>query len=254
MTWKEKIILALQEELEPQGFRHLKSKRTFERPVDRDIKVGMRYFVASYYRGFTDVELLAHAEYRDLEGVIYQLINLTAAKSGHFGIVYNLRWLIPDKEYNKDPLHMDLAFRDNDSEETNQKKLEGLIIKIREYILPSIERMSERDSAIEVAIELDRRNLIFIEGVVPVMYCLWKHDKKAASDYLEEKRLRLLEDVEPWEWELLERYKNGERFGGVKQIKNGVEYGVNNPLNAYAYDEFWGRAKLIKEWINNQSY
>ena len=254
MTWKEKIILALREELEPLGFRHLKSQRLFGRQVDRDIKVGMSYIIASYHRGFTDVELLAQAEYRYLEDVIYQLNNLTVAKSGHFGIAYNLRWLIPDKEYKKDPLHMDLVFRDNDSEETNQKKLEGLIIKIREYILPSIERMAKRDSAIEVTIELDRSNLIFIEGVVPVMYCLWKHDKKTALDYLEEKRLRLLEKVEPWEWELLDRYKNGERFGGIKQIKNGVAYGTDNPSRAYAYDDFIEKAKLIKEWINNQTY
>ncbi len=254
MTWKEKIILALQEELEPLGFRHHKSRKKFERKIDSDIKVGMYYTVASYHRGFTDVELMAFADYRDLEEVIYQLNNLSATKYGHFGMIYNLRWLLSDEEKKKDPLLMDLTFRDDDIEEINNRKMESLIFKIRKYMLPSIERMSERDSAIEVAIELDRRNLIFIEGVVPVMYCLWKHDKKAASDYLEEKRLRLLEDVEPWEWELLERYKNGERFGGVKQIKNGVEYGVNNPLNAYAYDEFWGRAKLIKEWINNQSY
>lgn len=226
----------------------------FERKIDRDIKVGMSYIVASYHRGFTDVELLAHAEYRDLEETIYQLNNLIAAKSRHFGIVYNLQWLIADEEYKKDPLLMDLAFRDRDSEETNQKKLERLIFKIRKYILPSIERMSKRDSAIEVAKELDKSNLLFIEGIVPVMYCLWKHDKKAALDYLEEKRLRKLQNVEPWEWELLERYKNGERFGGEKQIKNGIAFGGNNPHNAYAYDEFLGRAKLIKEWVENQSY
>lgn len=73
------------------------------------------------------------------------------------------------------------------------------------------------------------------------MYYVWKHDKKAALDYLEEKRLRLQGRVKPEEWELLERYKNGERFG--KQ----------NPFNALSYDEFMAFAKRFKEWVGEQA-
>lgn len=84
------------------------------------------------------------------------------------------------------------------------------------------------------------------------MHCLWKKDKKAALDYLEEKRLQLLGYVESWEWELLERYKNGERFGGVEYTKNGLRFGVNNPTHAAIYDEYLQFADQFKGWVENQ--
>ena len=72
------------------------------------------------------------------------------------------------------------------------------------------------------------------------MHCLWKHDKKAALDYLEEKRLRLLEWVEPWEWELMERFKNGERFGDKK------------PVGAMNYENYMDFVAKFREWLNHQ--
>ena len=71
------------------------------------------------------------------------------------------------------------------------------------------------------------------------MYYVWEHDKKAALDYLEEKRLRLLGKVKSEEWELLDRFKKGERFG--KQ----------NPFNALSYDEFMAFYRRFKDWVGD---
>ena len=61
-------------------------------------------------------------------------------------------------------------------------------------------------------------------------------------DYLEEKRLRLLKRVKTEEWGLVERFKNGERFG------------EKNPSNALTYDEFMTFASRFKEWVQEQDY
>jgi len=247
MKLREKIQLTLQEELEPLGFRYYKSLKTFKRSVDKNIIVGMYYDADCFHHGFTDITLYLFGEYRDLENVLNKLQDRTFAQYGR--VVCRLQWLLPEGEM----ANLDLSFQDSDSEETYNRKLRKLICQMKTYALPYLERLSHKDSAIEEAIALDRRDLFFIEGVVPVMYCVWKHDKKAALDYLEEKRQRFLGRVEPWEWERLERFKNGERFGGMEQIKNGVQYGVNNPLNAYAYDEFMGFVSRFNEWLETQN-
>ena len=74
------------------------------------------------------------------------------------------------------------------------------------------------------------------------MYWVWKHDKQAALDYLEEKRLRLLKRVKTEEWELVERFKSGERFG------------EKNPFNALTYNEFMTFSTRFKEWVEEQDY
>ena len=249
MKLKERIQLALQEELQPLGFRYIKTRTTFERNVDKNITAGLVYVADCFHHGFTDINLISLAEYHDIGEALYKLLNKTIAKDRHFGLIYQLPWLMPLKE--KQFYIMDSSFRDSDSEDIFNKKLEKLIYQMRKYSLPTIERMSHKDSAIEVAIELDRKDLIFQEGVVPVMYCIWKHDKKAALDYLEEKRLRLLKRVEPWEWDLVERYRKGERFGRAVPIPNGMQYRVGEPFNALSYDDFMGFVNKFNEWLES---
>ena len=60
------------------------------------------------------------------------------------------------------------------------------------------------------------------------------------DDYLEEKRLRLLERVKPEEWDFLERFKKGELLGEKR------------PLHAYAYDKFLGFANQFEKWVEEQ--
>jgi len=250
MTWKEKIIQTLRNELEPLGFRYLKSMTDFRLTVDKNTTLYLGLVVDRYWRGTTDISLVPSANYRDIEEVVYQLFDISVAKYGRCRIGSRVEWLMPKEQY----MYGDLDFRDCNDEKSNNKKMDMLLYRLKTYALPFLERLSHRESALEETISLDRKWHLFQEGIVPVMYCLWKHDKKSALDYLEEKRLRLLEMVEPWEWDLLERFKNGERFGGVEIIENGIIYGGNDPGHAYDYDVFLGHAKKIKEWINNQTY
>lgn len=236
MKLKEKIQIAIQAELEPLGFRYYKSRSVFERNVDRDTTVGMLYDADCFHQGFTDITLYPRASYRDIEEVLYRLINKTVAEDGHFGFVCRLQWLMPEGE----SANWDFNFRESDNEEIYNKKLEKLLWRMRTYALPYIERLSHKDSAIEEAAVLDRKDLIFSEGVVPIMYCVWEHDPKAALEYLEEKRLRLLGRVKPEEWELLDRFKSGERFG------------EKNPLHAFAYDNFIDFANRFEKWVEEQ--
>ena len=236
MTLKEKIQIALQTELEPLGFRYVKSMRSFKRNVDENTTVKLVYDADCFHRGFTDVTLLSGAYYQDIEEVLYKLTNQTVAKNGHFGFVCRLQWLMPEGE----SANLDFCFGECDSEETYNKKLERLLWRMKAYALPYIERLSHKDSAIEEAAVLDRKDLIFSEGVIPIMYCVWKHDKKAALDYLEEKRLRLLERVKPEEWDYLERFKKGELLGEKR------------PLHAYACDKFLGFANRFEKWAEEQ--
>ncbi len=236
MILKERIQAAIQTELEPLGFHWLKSRTIFKRSVDRNTVVRILYDADCFHRGITDVTLCAGAEYRDIEGVLYMLTNESVRKRGHFGFVCRLQWLMPEEE----SANWDFCFMDTDDDTAFNKKLEKLLWRMKTYLLPYVEKLSDKDSAIVEAAKLDRRGLIFFEGVVPIMYCLWKHDKKAALDYLEEKRLRLLGWVEPWEWELLERYNNGERFG------------EHNPMSAAIYEKYMNFVSKFKEWLKEQ--
>lgn len=233
MKIKDKIRTAIQKEIEPLGFHYVKSARGFERIIDKNTIVKIVYDADCFHPGFTDITLLSAAYYLDIEEVLYKLTDMTVNEEGHLGIICRLQWLIPEEE----SANLDFCFRDSDNEETYYYKLHNLLWRMKTYTLEHINRLSQKDTAIKEAIWLDSKDLILAEGVVPVMYCIWKHDKKAALDYLEEKRLRLLGRVKPEEWELLERFKNGERFG------------KHNPLNANIYDEYMTFSARFKEWV-----
>ena len=236
MTIKDKIRIAIQAELEPLGFRYYKSTNVFKHRIDNSTTVELVYDADCFHSGFTDVTLLSGTSYRDIEEVLYKMTNRTVAKDGHFRLVGRLQWLMPEGE----SANLDFSFRDNDDEDVNNKKLEKLLCRMNTYALPYIERLSHRDSAIEEAAVLDKKGLIFSEGVVPIMYCVWKRDKNAALEYLEEKRLRLLGRVKPEEWELLDRFKAGERFG------------EKNPLYAHAYEKYMDFANMFEKWVEGR--
>lgn len=259
MNYTEKIRLALQEELEPLGFRYLKTRSSFTKKLDKDTTLKFVYNPIRFRYG-TSVSILSGAEYRDIEEVVYKLSDYTVARYGHLDLSARLEWLMPKQR----SWGRDFEFLERESDEINDEKLEKLMHRVRTFSLPYIERLSHKDTALEAATELEREGHIFTEGVVPVMHCLWRHDKKAALDYLEEKRLRLLANVEPWEWELLERFKNGEWFAGVEYTKDivhtrGVEIikesyhcGVNNPSHAAAYDDYMQFIPRFMDWMESQ--
>lgn len=241
MKLKDRIRQALQQELEPLGFRYLKSTGDFKRSINKETNVYVYYIPDCFDRGITHVTLLAGAEYRDIEDIIYKLNNTTSAKCGHFKLSCRLHWLMPKEEESE--ILYDISFRNEDSEDKCREKIEKLLYWMNTYLLPYIEKLSHRESAIEATLLLDRRFLINQEFVVPVMYCVWKHDKKAALDYLEEKRLGHLKYVKPGEWGTLERMKNGETIPPK-----------DRPFYAIAYEEYVESAKKCREWIEAQDY
>ena len=133
--------------------------------------------------------------------------------------------------------------RERRTEDEYNRKLNKIIERIKTHLLPYVEALSYKDSALEKAIGLEKRSLLFFEYVIPIMYCVWKHDKKAALDYLEERGMRLRKLVKPEEWDRLERTKKGEQF---------MQY--ERPINALAYEEYIEGSKKIREWIESQEY
>ena len=240
MDIKERILATLKKEFEPLGYRYLKSQSTFKRKVDKDTIVYLYYDASRYHRGFTTVAFYANGEYRDLRKELQDQC-IIDVRYWHFGFCSRLEWLMP-KDRPSSP--WDFVFRDDDTEEAVNQKLEEMAWCVRTYLIPFLERLSHRSSALEEAIALDQKFLLLGDMfLIPVMYCIWKHDKKAALDYLEEKRQRKLVLVEPGEWVRLERMKNGETF-------TQEEY----PAYALLYEEYVEKSQKIKEWIWSQNY
>ena len=77
MKLKDRIRQALQQELEPLGFRYLKSTGDFKRSINKETNVYVYYIPDCFDRGITHVTLLAGAEYRDIEDIIYNLNSAT---------------------------------------------------------------------------------------------------------------------------------------------------------------------------------
>ena len=236
MTLKEKITSAIQTELEPLGFRYLKSANDFKRIVDKNTTLYLGYLADCFHRDFIVINLYPAACFRDIEEIQYKLTGCTVARNGHLRLTCRLQWLMPEGE----SAYWDFRFQESDDEDTYNRKVEKLLWRIKTYALPYLERLTNKDSAIAEAINLDRNDCICFEGIASIMYCLWKHDKKAALDCLEEKRLRLLKLVKPEEWEILERFNNGERFGN------------KNPVQASIYMDYLDFVAKFKEWMKEQ--
>lgn len=236
MNLKERIQNAIRAELEPLGFRYLKSTSDFKLVIDSNTLVFLGYVADCFHRGQIDVNLYPAACYQDIENVQYKLAGYSTGKNGHLRLTCRLQWLMPEGE----SAYEDFIFRERDSIVDNEVKLQKLLWRIKNYAIPYMERLSHKDSAIVEMTELDRKDRISYEGVVPIMHCLWKHDKDAALAYLEEKRQRMLKWVKPYEWELLARFREGERFG------------ERNPLHALNYEDFIDFVDRFKVWMNEQ--
>ena len=239
MDIKEKVLINLKKELEPFGYRYLKSKSKFKRKVGKDIIVSLYYNASCSYRGYTTITFYARGTYLDLKKELQNQCFIDV-EYWYFGFCSRLQWLMP-KGRSSSP--WDFVFRDDDTEEAVNQKLEDMAWCVRTYLIPFLERLSHRSSALEEAIALDQRFLVTNDYLVPVMYCIWKHDKKAALDYLEEVGKRLLSLVEPGEWVRLERKKNGERL-----CQDDV------PIHAIVYEKYIKGAQKVREWIESQNY
>ncbi len=239
MNIKEKVLTILKKELEPFGYRYLKSKSKFKRKVGKDIIVSLYYNASCSYRGHTTITFYARGIYLDLKKELQNQC-LIDVEYWYFGFCSRLQWLMPEGKFSSP---WDLVFCDDDTEELVNEKLEEMAWCVRTYLIPFLERLSHRSSALEEAIAFDRSFLVTNAYLVPVMYCIWKHDKKAALDYLEEAGKRRLSLVEPGEWSRLERMKNGETL-------TQEEY----PAYALLYEEYVEESQKIKEWIWSQNY
>ena len=239
MDIKERILAILKKEFEPFGYRYLKSQSTFKRRVGKDIIVSLYYNASCSYRGYTTITFYARGTYLDLKKELQNQCFIDV-EYWYFGFCNRLQWLMPEgRPYSS----WDFVFRNDDTEEAVNQKLEEMAWCVRTYLIPFLERLSHRSSALEEAIERDRWFLITDKFLVPIMFCVWKHDKKAALDYLEKRGQRLLSLVKPGQWERLERMKNGETFTQD-----------DTPLNAMVYEEYIEGAQKIREWIESLDY
>ena len=239
MNIKERILLSLQKEVEPLNYRYTKSQNAFKLLSSKEIGVYLRCRIASYYRGITYVNLGAYTEFRDIKKSLKNQSTIEKLEYWHLGISCRLQWMRPEVPGTP----WDFVFCDDDTEEIVNQKLEQIISCTRTYLIPYLERLSHKDSALEETISLDQRFLVADDYLIPIMYCIWKHDKKAALDYLENKGLRLLALVEPEEWEKLNRMKKGETI-----MPN------ERPMHALVYEDYIEGAKKIREWIESQEY
>ena len=239
MNIKERILETLKKEVEPLNYRYTKSQNAFKLLSSKEIGVYLSCHIASYYRGITYVNLDAYIEFRDIKKSLKSQSIIENLEYWHLGISCRLQWMRPEVPGST----WDFVFYDDDTEEIVNQKLEQIISCTRIYLIPYLEKFSHKDSALEETISLDKRFLVADDYLIPIMYCIWKHDKKAALDYLEERGMRLRKLVKPEEWDRLERTKKGEKF---------MQY--ERPINALAYEEYIEGSKKIREWIESQEY
>lgn len=241
MDIKEHILNVLRSELEPFGYRYVKSESKFKRKVDKDTIVYLYYCASRHHRGLTTVTFYANGDYRDLKKEFHNQKIIDNIEYWHFGFCSRLQWLMPRTEA---PSPWDYVFRDDDTEEIVNERLRKMAWCVRTYLVTFMERLSHKSSALKEAVTLDHRFLLVgNKFLVPIMYCVWKHDKKAALDYIEEKRLKKLALVETREWDRLERMKEGEQFTQEEW-----------PTYALLYEEYVEESKKIKEWIESLNY
>lgn len=234
---ENKLIDSINGVLEPMGFKYYKSRNRYKKTVDNNTTLFFNLVFNRHMYSF-NINIFVEARYQDLEkGWMDLNSNFKPYKKGDLGIGSLLHFLFPDNAF---PF-MEYNFSYNDDETINCGKINKITRWVEEYAIPYYDVLCNPELNIADQIRRDKQGLLYnYENIVPVMYCVWKHDKKAALDYLEEKRLRLLGRVKSEEWELLERFKNGERFG--KQ----------NPFNALSYDEFITFEKRFKEWVGKR--
>ena len=63
MNIKERILETLKKELEPLGYRYIKSESEFKRNVSKDILVFLYYCASNYHRGYTTVTFYPNSRY-----------------------------------------------------------------------------------------------------------------------------------------------------------------------------------------------
>lgn len=236
---KERILLALLSELEPLGFHYLKSKGEFRKKVSKDICVYIDYDASCFHHGFTDIMLFVHVKYADIDRAIREIKDLEPLDYGPFGLRSRLQDLLPGGG----AANPEYCFSDTDSEEIFKQKLWTMLFHIKTYMVPYIEKLFHPDGAIETAIELDKNGIVHPRCAVSIMYCVWRHDKQTALEYLERKRRQMFNLVTPQEWELLKLLKNGENIPQK-----------DRPFNAIAYEEYVESAKKCREWIEARDY
>lgn len=157
MDIKERILNVLRNELEPFGYRYVKSESKFKRKVDKDTIVYLYYNAGRYHRGFTTVTFYINGDYRDLKKAMDDQCIIENTKYWHFHFGSRLQWLMPEgSTYSI----WDLAFHDNETEMVVDERLKIMALCIRTYAIPFMERLSHRNSAIEEAIALDKRCFI----------------------------------------------------------------------------------------------
>jgi len=238
---KEQLIDSLNEKLSPLGFIYYKSRYYFKKRVNQNMTIFFNLVINSHVHSF-NINIFVGAYYRDLENALMELnVGPRPLQRGEVVIGSLLHSLFPYRDF---PLR-DYTFSYHDSDAINKEKRQKIMGWVEEYVKPYFDVLCTPDFMIEDQIKRDKGGMIyndFFENIVPIMYCVWKHDKQAALDYLEEKRLRLLKRVRPEEWALVERFKNGERFG------------EKNPFNALTYNEFMTFSTRFKEWVQEQDY
>ena len=239
MDIKERILETLKKELEPLGYRYIKSESKFKRNVSKDILVYLYYCASNYHRGYTTVTFYPNSRYWDIRREL-QNQSIIDIKYWTFGFSCRLQWMRPDAPWTP----WDFVFCVDDTEEIVSEKLKEMAWCVRTYLIPYLERVSHRSSALEEAIALNRRFLLQNEYLIPVMSCVWKHDKKAAMDYLKDRGEQIRELAKPEEWEFLARMKKGETLMPDE-----------HPMHALSYDRYINNeARKAREWIESQEY
>ncbi len=240
MNIRERILETLKKEVEPLNYRYTKSQNAFKLLSSKEIGVYLSCHIASYYRGITYVNLDAYIEFRDIKKSLKSQSIIEKLEYWHFCISCRLQWMRPDAPWTP----WDFVFCVDDTEEIVSEKLKEMAWCVRTYLIPYLERVSHRSSALEEAIALNRRFLLQNEYLIPVMYCVWKHDKKAAMDYLKDRGEQIRELAKPEEWEFLARMKKGETLMPDE-----------HPMHALSYDRYINNeARKAREWIESQEY
>ena len=155
----------------------------------------------------------------------------TKPESIYIGTI--LHWIVPEKEFSWPDLRFDLY---ENSKKFN-RKMNKLILQIKSYGIPFLQKMETSDGAIEETAALDKQGLIFWNGVIPLMYYVWKHDINSAMRYIEEKKVGFYNRISDEEWAAYKQFVIDGRRCDL----------IFKPANYYKYLEFSSRFKNYVE-------
>lgn len=200
-TMKERLIEIFKNEFSQYGYKWLKSQNSFVKRHSSNTKTQIYIsFNGPNHKKYFIVGINLNAHYADFKAFCTKFFDHEQPYSiGRFmaGNVVGIDIL---DEY---------TFFQTDSEDRFLSKANAIKDAITKYGLPFLENMTNPDYVIQELKKWPMGPIYF--GYLPIAYLVWKQDKNAALQCVDETLKLYKEDVPQEQWALVDEWKKGNR-------------------------------------------